>query len=71
MWGELVTSVLLSPVCTWMEELGDGGLLLMYFFAFFSIIYILGLVCYKHSIHVGWLTKRGHDLFHAVSCGAL
>ena len=40
----------LSPVCTWMEGWGEeGGYLLLYFF---SIIYILGLVCYKHTIHV-------------------
>ena len=34
----------------------DGGMggrrVATYFFAFFSIIYILGLVCYKHTIHV-------------------
>ena len=79
------TSVLLSPICTWMEGrdggeegcylldggmggrrvatywmegcyLLDGGMggrrVANYFFAFFSIIYILGLVCYKHTIHV-------------------
>ena len=28
----------------------EGGYLLL---CFFSIIYILGLVCYKHTIHVG------------------
>ena len=40
----------LSPVCTWMEGWGEeGGYLLL---CFFSIIYILGLVCYKHTIHV-------------------
>ena len=39
----------LSPVCTWMEGWGEeGGYLLL---CFFSIIYILGLVCYKHTIH--------------------
>ena len=37
----------LSPVCTWMEGWGEeGGYLLL---CFFSIIYILGLVCYKHT----------------------
>ena len=30
---------------------GGGGWLLT---SFFSIIYILGLVCYKHTIHVIW-----------------
>ena len=40
----------LSPVCTWMEGWREeGGYLLL---CFFSIIYILGLVCYKHTIHV-------------------
>ena len=39
-----------APVCIWMEGWGEeGGYLLLYFF---SIIYILGLVCYKHTIHV-------------------
>ena len=34
-----------------MEGWGEkGGYLLL---CFFSIIYILGLVCYKHTIHVG------------------
>ena len=42
--------VCLSPVCTWMEGWGEeGGYLLL---CLFSIIYILGLVCYKHTIHV-------------------
>ena len=85
------TSVLLSPVCTWMEGWRGGGLLLtgwrdgggggllltgwrdggeegcylldggmgggeegcylLLCFLFYSIIYILGLVCYKHTIH--------------------
>ena len=34
----------------------DGGMggrrVATYFFAFFSIIYILELVCYKHTIHI-------------------
>ena len=34
---------------TWMEVWGEeGGYLVL---RFFSIIYILGLVCYKHTIH--------------------
>ena len=39
----------LSPVCTWMEGWGEEGGYLLH--CFFSIIYILGLVCYKHTIH--------------------
>ena len=36
--------------------MGGGGWLLT---SFFSIIYILGLVCYKHTIHVeGFEYKR-------------
>ena len=53
-WGPGVLTLFvqvfcLSPVCTWMEGWGEeGGYLLLYFF---SITYILGLVCYKHTIH--------------------
>ena len=46
----------LSPVCTWMEGWGEeGGYLLLYFF---SIIYILGLVCYTHTIHDMYVSNR-------------
>ena len=34
---------------------GGGGWLLT---SFFSIIYILGLVCYKHTIHVDYMTAE-------------
>ena len=36
--------------------MGGGGWLLT---SFFSIIYILGLVCYKHTIHVLHSPKTG------------
>ena len=43
----------LSRVCTWMEGWGEEiGYLLL---CFFSIIYILGLVCYKHTIHIYYI----------------
>ena len=45
----------LSPVCTWMEGWGRRELLT----SFFSIIYILGLVCYKHTIHVYLMSLTG------------
>ena len=44
----------LYPLCTFVScmyldgGMGGGGWLLT---SFFSIIYILGLVCYKHTIH--------------------
>ena len=48
--GVFVQVFCLSPVCTWMEGWGEeGGYLLL---CLFSIIYILGLVCYKHTIHI-------------------
>ena len=40
----------ISDVLTYGLTCGEeGGYLLL---CFFSIIYILGLVCYKHTIHV-------------------
>ena len=43
------TSVLFVS-CMYLDGgMGGGGWLLT---SFFSIIYILGLVCYKHTIHV-------------------
>ena len=38
------TSVLLSPVCIYLDGGMGGRRVATYFFAFFSIIYILGLV---------------------------
>ena len=46
--------------------MGGGGWLLT---SFFSIIYILGLVCYKHTIHVLFGTQMldvHHHYVHAV-----
>ena len=44
------TSVLFVS-CMYLDGgMGGGGWLLT---SFFSIIYILGLVCYKHTIHEG------------------
>ena len=55
----------------------DGGIggrrVATYFFAFFSIIYILGLVCYKHIIHAKlgslayfFLQSPGHRHHHSL-----
>ena len=61
----LVQVFCLSPVCTWMEGWGkEGGYLLL---CFFSIFYILGLVCYKHTIHdhvSKCLTQVAHISFY-------
>ena len=43
------TSVLFVSCMCLDGGMGGGGWLLT---SFFSIIYILGLVCYKHTIHV-------------------
>ena len=51
--------VCLLYVLGWRD--GGGGWLLT---SFFSIIYILGLVCYKHTIHVNLLPVRGILLFN-------
>ena len=59
MWGELACHErLFNPppqfsrlgTCMYLDGgMGGGGWLLT---SLFSIIYILGLVCYKHTIHV-------------------
>ena len=45
--------VCLLYVLGWRD--GGGGWLLT---SFFSIIYILGLVCYKHTIHVNYMNNH-------------
>ena len=52
--GHLVSYLFCTSVlfvsCMYLDGgMGGGGWLLT---SFFSIIYILGLVCYKHTIHV-------------------
>ena len=48
-WAPGVLPVLFVS-CMYLDGgMGGGGWLLT---SFFSIIYILGLVCYKHNIHV-------------------
>ena len=55
-WAPGVQTFFVQVFCCLLYVLGwrDGGgrRVATYFFAFFSIIYILGLVCYKHTIHV-------------------
>ena len=46
--------------------MGGGGWLLT---SFFSIIYILGLVCYKHTIHATFQSNCAEGLhFSAFHC---
>ena len=47
--------------------MGGGGWLLT---SFFSIIYILGLVCYKHTIHVCIKLQGGgiYQLYSKMTC---
>ena len=52
--GHLVSYLFCTSIlfvsCMYLDGgMGGGGWLLT---SFFSIIYILGLVCYKHTIHV-------------------